>query len=51
MAHAHSTVENPVSEDAFIADRQRMFNGFCSATTMCTVATIAILALMGYFLL
>ncbi len=51
MAHAHSTVENPVSEDAFIADRQRMFDGFCSATTYSVVGTIVLLALMGFFLL
>lgn len=51
MAHAHSTVENPVSEEAFTADRQRMFNGFCSATTFSVVASVVILALMGFFLL
>ena len=51
MAHAHSTVENPVSEEAFIADRQRMFSGFCSATTFSIVASVVILGLMGIFLL
>ena len=49
MAQAH--VEHPVSEAAFTADRQQMFNGFCSATTFSVVASVVILGLMGIFLL
>ncbi len=47
MAH----VEHPVSEEAFTADRQRMLNGFTSATTFSIVAAVVILGLMGFFLL
>ena len=51
MSHTDSPVENPVSEEAFTADRQRMFAGFCSATVFSIVASIVILGLMGIFLL
>ena len=51
MAHAPSPVQNPITEEAFTADRQRMFDGFVSATTFSIVASIIILALMGFFLL
>jgi hypothetical protein len=51
MAHASSPVENPVTEDAFTADRQRMFNGFCNAAVFGIIASAVILALMGIFLL
>jgi len=51
MAHAPSSVATPVSEDAFTADRQQMFNGFCTATVISVVASIVILAAMGIFLL
>ena len=51
MAHAPSNVQNPVSEEAFIADRQRMFGGFVSATTISAVAMVILLVLMKVFLL
>jgi len=51
MAHAPSPVQNPITEDAFTADRQRMFAGFCSATTFSIVSSVVILALMAIFLL
>ncbi len=51
MAHAPSTVRNPLTEEAFTADRQRMFAGFCNATMISTVAAIVIVGLMGIFLL
>jgi sterol desaturase/sphingolipid hydroxylase (fatty acid hydroxylase superfamily) len=51
MAHASSPVENPVSADAFTADRQKMFNGFCSATVFAIAAAVIILVLMALFLL
>jgi hypothetical protein len=50
MAHAPSNSPPPVTEEAFTADRQRMFDGFCSATTVSTVVSIVILALMAIFL-
>ncbi len=49
MAHAPSN-GSPVTEEAFTADRQRMFNGFCNATTITTVVSVVVLALMGIFL-
>ena len=51
MAHAPSPVQNPVSEEAFTADRQRMFDGFISATTFSILASVVTLALMYIFLL
>ena len=51
MAHAPSTVRNPLTEDALTADRQRMFNGFCNATVISAVSAIIIVGLMGLFLL
>lgn len=51
MAHASSPVENPVSAEAFTADRQRMFHGFCNATVFAIVAAVVILVLMALFLL
>ena len=51
MAHAPETVQNPVTQDAFTADRQRMFAGFCNATVFATVTSVVILVLMAIFLL
>ena len=51
MAHAPSTVRNPLTEEALTADRQRMFDGFCSATVISAVSAIIIVGLMGLFLL
>ena len=51
MAHAPSHTPAPVTEEAFTADRQRMFAGFCSATTVSVVLSVITLALMGIFLL
>ena len=51
MADTPSPVQNPITEDAFTADRQRMFAGFCSATTFSIVSSVVILALMAIFLL
>ena len=47
---AHSPSNAPVTEEAFTADRQRMFGWFCSATTFSIVASVVVLALMGIFL-
>ncbi len=51
MAQAPSQVQNPITEEAFTADRQRMFAGFCSATTFSIVSSVVILGLMAIFLL
>ena len=50
MAHAPSHTPAPVTEEAFTADRQRMFAGFCSATTVTVVLSVITLALMAIFL-
>ncbi len=50
MAHAPSHSPAPVSEEAFTADRQRMFAGFCSATTVTVVLSVITLGLMAFFL-
>ena len=51
MAHAPSPVAHPVTEDAFTADRQKFFGGFCTATVASTIFMIVLLALMAIFLL
>ena len=50
MAHAPSNNPASVTEEAFTADRQAMFNGFCSATTFSVIASVVGLALMAIFL-
>jgi hypothetical protein len=50
MAHAPSNTPAPVTQEAFTADRERMFSGFCSATTVSVVLSIITLALMAFFL-
>lgn len=50
MAHAPSNSPAAVTEDAFTADRQSMFNGFCSATTYSVIASVVSLALMAFLL-
>jgi hypothetical protein len=50
MAHAPSNSPAPVTEDAFTADRQRMFAGFTTATTVSTVVSAIVLILMAIFL-
>ncbi len=50
MAHAPSNSPPAVTEAAFTADRQRIFNGFCGATTYSVVASVIGLVLMALFL-
>jgi len=50
MAHAPSKSAAPVTEEAFTADRERMLAGFVSATTISTVLSVIVLALMAIFL-
>jgi len=50
MADAPSNIPAPVTEEALTADRERMFTGFCSATTYSVVATVVLLVLMAVFL-
>lgn len=39
-----------MTEEAFTADRQGMFNGFTGATTFSVIASVVVLALMAIFL-
>jgi hypothetical protein len=50
MAHAPSNSPASVTEEAFTADRERMFAGFCNATTFSVVASVVVLVLMAVFL-
>ncbi len=50
MAPTPSKSPAPVTEETFTADRERMFSGFVSATTISTVISIVVLALMAIFL-
>jgi hypothetical protein len=49
MAQAPST--SPVTEEAFIADRQNFWNSFTSFTIGSAIAVAVILILMALFLL
>ncbi len=40
----------PVTNEAFLADRTRFWEGFTSATTWSCVALVVLLVLMAYFL-
>ena len=51
MAQSPSNNPAPVTEGAFTADRERMFAGFVSATTISTVLSVVVLVLMAIFLL
>jgi hypothetical protein len=50
MAHPPSHSHAPVTEEAFVADRMRMWAGFCSATTISIVLSAVTLILMAIFL-
>jgi hypothetical protein len=51
MADTTSAVSGPVTEDALIAERQRFWSGFMSATTAAVCAIVVLLILMAIFLL
>ena len=51
MAHAPSSaVQNPVTEQAFEADRARMWAVFCNMAVVAVVGSVTTLALMAIFL-
>ncbi len=50
MAQSPSTVPNPVTPDAFLADRQAFWTSFCSFTTGSAIAVAVLLVLMLIFL-
>ena len=51
MAHAPSSaVQNPVTEQAFEADRMKMWGIFCNMAVIGVVGSIVTLGLMALFL-
>lgn len=46
-----STSGAPVTEDAFLADRQKFWSSFTGFTTGSVIAVVALLVLMAIFLL
>ncbi|MCC6717611.1 MAG: aa3-type cytochrome c oxidase subunit IV [Acetobacteraceae bacterium] len=50
MAHAPSNSPASVTEEAFTADRQRAFAGFCSGATVSVIVSAVVLVLMAVFL-
>jgi hypothetical protein len=50
MAQSPETTMPPVTEEAFLADRQHFWAGFCSATTFTVIAMVVLLGLMAIFL-
>jgi len=51
MADAVPSPNAPLTEEAFMADRQRFFHQFTSFATGSTIALIVLLVLMAIFLL
>jgi len=50
MAQTPSTTQAPVTEEAFLADRQKFFAGFGNATLYAVIFLAVLMALMGIFL-
>ena len=50
MAEMTQTNPAPLTEDAFVADRQRFWGSFTHATTFAVVAMVILLILMAIFL-
>ncbi|MBN8891031.1 MAG: aa3-type cytochrome c oxidase subunit IV [Rhodospirillales bacterium] len=50
MATPASNSPAPVTEDAFLAERQRAWAGFCNATFIGATAVAVLLVLMTIFL-
>jgi hypothetical protein len=50
MAQPPSTTPAPVTEQAFLADRQRFFAGFGNATTGAIIFIVILMLLMWIFL-
>ncbi len=50
MAQTQSSNLAPVTEEAFLAERQRFFAGFGNATLGAVIFIVILMALMGIFL-
>ncbi len=50
MAEITRTTQAPLTEDAFLADRQRFWASFTSFTTGSVIAVVVLLILMAIFL-
>jgi len=49
--HSSTVFTGPETPEELLADRQRMWNGFTNATVGAVILSVAILVLMGVFLL
>ena len=49
--HGSTTFTGPETPEQLLADRQRMWNGVTTATTVAVILAAATLILMGIFLL
>lgn len=50
MAEATTADPGAITEDALLADRQRFWHGFTTATTGAVIAIAVLLILMAFFL-
>jgi len=50
MAEQSTIFTGPDTPEAFLADRQRAFQGFVQFTTICSIFLVILLSLMGIFL-
>ncbi len=50
MALPTTTTDAPLTEDAFLADRQKFWGSFTSFTAGSVIVMVILLALMAYFL-
>lgn len=50
MDQAHTTTLAPVTEEAFLADRQKFLASFASFTTGAVIFLVVLLVLMAVFL-
>jgi hypothetical protein len=50
MAQPPASAPNPVTPEAFLADRQQFWSSFCSFTTGSAIAILVLLVLMLVFL-
>jgi hypothetical protein len=51
MAQAPSSTSAPLTEDAFLADRQKFWESFTGFTTGSVFAVVALMVLLAVFLL
>ncbi|MDE2006265.1 MAG: hypothetical protein KGI51_06850 [Rhodospirillales bacterium] len=50
MAHSPHTASGPLSQEAFLADRERFWHGWTRFTTGSVIFLVLLLVLMAWFL-